>query len=318
MTAALALAIFLQPDSVKADIDLAVRLWKEFKMPIPPRTALPKIDFQKKDNALIIYGMVDFRTSQDYVFFSGTRKSTNAINGYSKELWHVDQPLPSSAESYSGNTIQENGRFPESAITSTAVQCACIGLEPIARQIVDLNKSQNQPYDSNIEPWTGAPINNSLAAHTAFLIYLGCLNAILDGSIDRKEILDRLNRLERHHLIKVGPPHPLKPGRWGIKDRITELRATLNQPKAEGNPIQKAVNELINLRLKDSFKADLRKEPICLKILGFGKDAVPYLREELKHSRLTRTLIPTLGNNLTQIMSVKSIAERLIKELSTP
>lgn len=320
MTAALALAIFLQPDSVKADIDLAVRLWKEFKMPIPARTALPKIDLSEKEKALIIYGMVDFRTSQDYVFFSGTRKSTNAINGYSKELWRADQPLPASVKSYSANVIDGNSRFPESAITSTAVQCACIGLEPIARQIVDLNKSQNQPYNSNIEPWTGAPINDSLSAHTAFLIYMGFLNAIIEGSMDRQEILRRLIALEKYHLLTKGPGAMFSGGKWDISDRISDLRATIIQPSAKGNPIQAAVNDLINeTKFPSTSPYDNRFEliPRCKRILSFGMKAVPYLAAEVDKPRLTRAMNVSMGNGLTCIIPVRAIAVGLIRKLST-
>ncbi|MEI7985989.1 MAG: hypothetical protein WCI55_10200 [Armatimonadota bacterium] len=330
MTAALALAVILQTDPVKADIDLAVRLWKEFKMPIPPSTALPKMSIDEKGKALFLFGMVDYRgggnyglyTGSHYTLYAGSQTSKDALDGYEINSWDLKKPLPIGYRVASYNLIRTNGRFHESTMVSTAVQCACLGNENVARMFLSNSAKTllGYPFDNEIEPWTGAPLNNSLAAHTAFLIYLGCLNAIIDGPIDRRAILEKLIALEKYHLIKKGPGSPFSNEKWDLRDRIKDLQATVNQPSANGNPIQAAVNDLINeTKFPSTSPYDNRFEliPRCKQILSYGMKAVPYLAAEIDQPRLTRVMSLNFGNGLTRIVPVKAFAVGLIRKLST-
>jgi len=330
MMAALALAVILQTDPVKADIDLAVRLWKEFKMPIPPSTALPKMSIDEKGKALFLFGMVDYRgggnyglyTGSHYTLYAGSQTSKDALDGYEINSWDLKKPLPIGYRVASYNLIRTNGRFHESTMVSTAVQCACLGNENVARMFLSNSAKTllGYPFDNEIEPWTGAPLNNSLAAHTAFLIYLGCLNAIIDGPIDRRAILEKLIALEKYHLIKKGPGSPFSNEKWDLRDRIKDLQATVNQPSANGNPIQAAVNDLINeTKFPSTSPYDNRFEliPRCKQILSYGMKAVPYLAAEIDQPRLTRVMSLNFGNGLTRIVPVKAFAVGLIRKLST-
>lgn len=318
MVFALSLVMLQTAVSFKQDLAQSVALWKAFEMPIPPDSALPEVSQDEKHKALLLLGMVERRKDGSYTLFSSVRTSNSALDGYSLSPWKIDKPLPRGFTVDSFELIHPN-IFPENLVITTAVQCACIGHEKFAESLLSHMNPSDVRYDDEDYTWIGSPIDKSLTARTAFTIYVSYLNSLADGSIDRREILQKLIKLQKLHLIKKGPHHHLEPRTWGIEDHIKELQATLHQPNPKGDEIQAAVNELVNLEypagniLEWNDKPD---DPILQKILSFRDRAIPYLANELDQPRLTRILVRSTGNNVTSIVPVSFVAQILIHSLA--
>ncbi len=316
MVIALSLVMLQTAVPFKQDLAQSVALWKAFKMPIPPVSALPEISQHDEYKALILFGIVERRSDRTYTLFASTRTSNSVLNGYKPSPWKFDKPLPKGFTVDSFDLINPNA-FPENLVITTAVQCACIGHEQFAESLLSQVNPMDVRYDDEDYTWIGSPIDKSLRARTTFTIYVSCLNSIVDGSVDRREILQKLIKLQKLHLIKKGPHHHLDPRTWGIEDHIKELQATLHQPDPKGDEIQAAVNDLINLgdRNVNSFENGKFDDPILRKILSFGDRAIPYLKNELSRPRMTRIRVLSSGNNVTAIVPVSVVAKALIQHL---
>ena len=325
MVLAALLGIAVQARSVLADIDLAVKLWREFDMPIPPKDAdliisqWPRTKDTK--STTLFYGYLEKGTRGTAALYSGGYRSPGGMDGYDTITWDLSKPLPISEAMMSTGQGSAKGPFHESAITSVAVQSAVLGHRQVAESIVVLEKATRQKhyyggsFDSNPEPWLGATIDDSLASNTAFLISVHLLNEALNQKIDRREILRKMIALEKYHLLTNGPKHHLGGMSWGIKDHIKELSDTVNLPNAAGDEIQKTINSLVDLNISTSPYFEFKKTPIGQKILKFGQKAVPHLARELDKHRLTRSHVISTGNDLTGIIPVSSIAIDLLREL---
>lgn len=315
MVAGVAFALLVKQASIQADIQLAMKLWLEFDMPIPSPSA--KLYLENSNGRLVFYGYAEGDKKKGLAY-AGAQSQAGGFSGYSLKEWDTKKPISSFASPYSYNIVCPNG-FQESTIVSVAVQSALLANFALAESIVEReSKDLVIPYwgawGSKPEPWVGTPKDASLAANTAFLIYSNLLNQAADPSSDRQMILRKFIDLEKYHLITKGPPHHLGGGQWGIEDRIKEFSATVNLPSDKNSEIQKAVNQLVDLRRHEDF--EIEKTPLGKKILSFGIAAIPALANELDQPRLTRILNLSMGNDLTQIIPTKYFVWTLIQSIA--
>ena len=226
--------------SIRADIEQAQKLWIEYKLPIPPTSARLFVSpntYLSDDN--YFHGYLDGKDFKTGVVYAGAQTAVGAFKDCALLPWdfkevNLEKRILRSTNLITGiidSTPDHISKFSESVVTSVAVQSIFLHHDLLAESIVrnQLNKIWDAPYDSDFQARVGEPVDRSLVASTAYLIYLHLLNQLSQPSCDRKSIYNQLVSLEQKHLIfesqKDDKPWPNK----GILERISELGRAIKE-----------------------------------------------------------------------------------------
>ncbi|MEQ1934433.1 MAG: hypothetical protein ABL962_11240, partial [Fimbriimonadaceae bacterium] len=129
------------------------------------------------------------------------------------------------------------------------------------------------------------------------------------GSWDR--FLPRFSALEKTKLVL--------PARAWVSTDLKALNQTM-KPLAGGtrstDPVQAAVDGLVNITINPDVYRNELAEPQCEKILSHGLAAVPALAKEMDRHRYTRCFVDRLMNSPPHLLEVKDVAWALMRKIA--
>ncbi|MEQ1822664.1 MAG: hypothetical protein ABL949_09145 [Fimbriimonadaceae bacterium] len=289
-----------------ADFADALKLWRAFGLPLPQKGSKPiKIWFgssggrnlyqvgiletDKSGKQRVYYGArTRSRTSDDGPVFDWQLVSLKNVE---MDTWDFGAP-----------------GFPVDKLAASALQSFSLGKSDFARALVKKRESERWWLDSG---WVGVPKDKSIRAAVALLVATHLVNELVSekGSWDR--FLPRFSDLEKTKLVV--------PARAWVSTDLKALIQTM-KPLAGGtrsaDPVQAAVDGLVNITIDPDIYRNELAEPQCQKILAHGLEAVPALAKEMDRPSYTRCFVGRLMNNPPHLLEVKDVAWALIRKIA--
>jgi|GEM_PF-6859666 len=279
---------------LRADLERAVGLWREYGMPIPSAQAVP-VDV---DDDLFV--LCDLPTKLYY----GTRVLPIGASRYRLKPADWNASMPDHGEG-SGLYFDGERSFPENWSSAIAIQAACLGHYDFALRVWR-TPEQVEAFDSG---WFGSPADESATAAAALLIATHLVNESMKVGADGPAILAQLRKLDGLGLVVNGKDkHPLT-------TLATLIEPSFKPSAAPEGSVQRAVDELVNYRGVHPGE-DSESDPRYLKVKALGLQAVPALAEVLKSKTVTHCYVPRFDNYYPHMLALSEVAQALITDIS--